>query len=118
MAREQAGGSLRGSTSSPGQRESPRPGVLEGRGPSRFPARPPPLSLGKLAAARCRGLFLGVEGEGNGKRDRELGRWGREVWERVFLVAVSFMKSDTTTPRSVKAFLLSQQTAGPRPGTG
>lgn len=44
------------------------------RGPSRFPARPPPLSLGKLAAARCRGLFLGVEGEGNGKRDRELGR--------------------------------------------
>lgn len=46
------------------------------RGPSRFPARPLPLSLGKLAAARCRGLFLGVEGEGNGKRDRELGRWG------------------------------------------
>lgn len=32
------------------------------RGPSRFPARPLPLSLGKLAAARCRGLFLGVEG--------------------------------------------------------
>lgn len=64
------------------------------RGPSRFPARPPPLSLGKLAAARCRGLFLGVEGEGNGKRDRELGRWGREVWERVFLVAISFIKRD------------------------
>lgn len=58
-----------------------------------LPGRPPPPPLGKPEAAWCRGLFLGVEGEGNGKRDRELGRRGREARERIFLAAISSMKS-------------------------
>ena len=64
------------------------------RGPSRFPRAPPHLPpLGKPAAAWCRGLFLGVEGEGNGKRDRELGRWGREA-QGIFPAAVSYVTRD------------------------
>ena len=64
------------------------------RGPSRFPRAPPHLPpLGKPAAAWCRGLFLGVEGEGNGKRDRELGRWGREA-QGIFPAAISYVTRD------------------------
>lgn len=47
---------------------------------------PPP---GKPEAFWCRGLFLGVEGEGTGKKDRELGRWGQEAGERVLPLAIS-----------------------------
>lgn len=72
------------------------------RGPSRFPGRPRPPPQGRPAAARSCGLFLGVEGEGNGKRNRELGRWGREVRERVFPAAISSIKRD---PGSLKPFL-------------
>ena len=65
-------------------------------GPPASPGRPPHLPpLRKPAAAWCRGLFLGVEGEGHGKRDRELGRWGREA-QGVFLAAISY---DTRDPR-------------------
>lgn len=61
--------------------------LYPGRPPPRFPSSPP---LGKLTACWCRGLFLGVEGEGNyGKRDRELGRWSREAGERIFPTAMS-----------------------------
>lgn len=48
------------------------------REPAREAGRPLPRP-GKPAAFWCRGLFLGVEGEGTGKKDRELGRWGQEA---------------------------------------
>lgn len=47
---------------------------------------------GKPAAFWCRRLFLGVEGEGTGKKDRELGRWGQEASERVFPPVISLEK--------------------------
>lgn len=46
----------------------------------------------KPAAFCCRGLFLGVEGEGTGKKDRELGRWGQEAGERDFPPVISLGK--------------------------
>ena len=77
----------RGSTSLPGQGKSTHQRVFKGALPTPLPP------LGKPAAAWCRGLFLGVEGEGNGKRDRELGRWGREA-QGVFLAAISYATRD------------------------
>lgn len=50
---------------------------------------PPPR---KPEAFWCRGLFLGVEGEGTGKKNRELERWGQEAGERVFPPAISLAK--------------------------
>lgn len=53
------------------------------REPSRAEGGPLPRP-GKPAAFWCCGLFLGVEGEGTGKKDLELGRWGQEASELVF----------------------------------
>lgn len=58
---------------------------------------PPP---GKPEALWSRGLFLGVEGEGTGKKDRELGRWGQEAGERVFPLAISLAKGASSSQTS------------------
>lgn len=94
-----------GATSSPGQGDPP----AEGRsgGTLRFPGRPPAPAPGEASAAR---LFLGVEGEGNEKRDRELGRGGREVRERVFAAAIASIKSGC---RYLKPFLPEPFKSGP-----
>lgn len=58
---------------------------------------PPP---GKPEAFWCRGLFLGVEGEGTGKKNRELERWGQEAGERVFPPAISLAKGTSPSQTS------------------
>lgn len=74
-----------------------RPTTKENRGALRVDPSP----AGKPEAFWCRGLFLGVEGEGTGKKDRELGRWGQEAGERVFPPAISLARGTSPSQTSL-----------------